>query len=293
MIEYMKHPKLLKSISVEALQEWIDEFPYSQNLRILLAKKIRMEGGELDDKAIVDAAIYSTDRSKLQETLLGIQDDIPQSVTVDKHHSLAESEDNGMPITGTTETESGDFSSSMEAEGEIVSGEIQEDPKYSKESSGPERSDKPQRIAGDTKDIPGSDEEDDMNELEEVETESDEEISTEATSDSPGESRSDSSSVGATSIKKENVENGTGLSPFSKWLLSMPSSNEPERPSDVISHKAEFSASTEDLISTSLAELLTAQGHIDKAIVMYEKLNLKYPEKSAYFAGQIQKLKAL
>jgi len=33
------------------------------------------------------------------------------------------------------------------------------------------------------------------------------------------------------------------------------------------------------------------QGHIDKAIEMYEKLSLINPEKSAYFAALIEKLK--
>lgn len=43
--------------------------------------------------------------------------------------------------------------------------------------------------------------------------------------------------------------------------------------------------------SETLAALLEAHGHYDKAIAMYERLCLQYPEKSSFFAAQIEKLK--
>lgn len=45
------------------------------------------------------------------------------------------------------------------------------------------------------------------------------------------------------------------------------------------------------VVSETLARLLAKQGHRDKAIAMYERLYLVYPEKSAYFAAEIDKLK--
>ena len=45
------------------------------------------------------------------------------------------------------------------------------------------------------------------------------------------------------------------------------------------------------LISETLAVLLAKQGHLEKSIAMYEKLRLLIPEKSHFFASQIEKLK--
>ena len=48
-----------------------------------------------------------------------------------------------------------------------------------------------------------------------------------------------------------------------------------------------------DLYSEKLARLYIQQGHYDKALESYEQLNLKYPEKSAYFAAKIEEIKKL
>jgi hypothetical protein len=50
-------------------------------------------------------------------------------------------------------------------------------------------------------------------------------------------------------------------------------------------------AENKDIISETLARLLAKQGYRDKAIQMYERLSLAFPEKSAYFAAEIEKLK--
>lgn len=50
-------------------------------------------------------------------------------------------------------------------------------------------------------------------------------------------------------------------------------------------------AENQEVISETLARLLAKQGHRDKAVAMYERLGLAFPDKSGFFAAEIDKLK--
>lgn len=100
----------------------------------------------------------------------------------------------------------------------------------------------------------------------------------------------------------ELIENGNGPDSnpsdlIEKFISEQPTIPRPASPprgtsnEEVVDISAHSVLEPEELATETLAEIYALQGYIDKAISVYEKLRLKYPEKSSYFAGQIEKLK--
>ncbi|HQI89274.1 MAG TPA: hypothetical protein PLA63_07825, partial [Tenuifilum sp.] len=100
----------------------------------------------------------------------------------------------------------------------------------------------------------------------------------------------------------ELIENGneSGIEPvdlIEKFIAEQPTIPRPATPQrgsdtgEVVDISVNSVIEPDELATETLAEIYALQGYIDKAISVYEKLRLKYPEKSSYFADQIQKLK--
>jgi len=116
--------------------------------------------------------------------------------------------------------------------------------------------------------------------------------------------------VSDSSSKDMSMKDYDGVSNYTSWLLDQESVNGEKNNIVAVSKKskgkgkkkkkkkskvlqvAKDSVKKSDLIiSEPLAAILASQGHKKKAKKMYEQLSLIFPEKSSYFAAQIDKLK--
>ncbi len=89
------------------------------------------------------------------------------------------------------------------------------------------------------------------------------------------------------------VDRGSSLSIIENFIKTNPSINRPEDKnySDEIRLANKSLEESYELVSETMAILFVKQGHPKKAIKVYEKLILIYPEKSTYFAARILELK--
>jgi len=66
-----------------------------------------------------------------------------------------------------------------------------------------------------------------------------------------------------------------------------------KRDEPVVDISKPFTEETGGFVTETLARIYVNQGYFSKAIDIYEKLSLKYPEKSSYFASRIEEIKKL
>jgi len=95
-----------------------------------------------------------------------------------------------------------------------------------------------------------------------------------------------------TAPEKEKQEKKTGMDLIDNFLSKdpkiIPNTAKKTKNVDLSEHKGDES---EDILSETLAAIYIKQGYKSKAISIFEKLRLKYPEKNVYFARRISELK--
>jgi len=96
------------------------------------------------------------------------------------------------------------------------------------------------------------------------------------------------------------TENSEGNSLIDKFLLSKPGAirriSDDEDSNGIENRVAIIEKSVtenDELVTDTLAGIYLQQKNYDKALTAYKKLSLKYPEKSIYFATQIEEIEKL
>ncbi|MFP4024662.1 MAG: hypothetical protein ACLFVR_09055 [Thiohalospira sp.] len=87
------------------------------------------------------------------------------------------------------------------------------------------------------------------------------------------------------------IDNADDNDLIAKFIAEKPQIKPKEITDDQQDISQESTKEDDDLLTETLIKVYIAQGYLEKAIKSYEKLSLKYPEKSSYFADQIKKLK--
>jgi len=96
----------------------------------------------------------------------------------------------------------------------------------------------------------------------------------------------------ARSIQNKPDKKQTLIAKFLEAQPKMPQVKDQESDSPMEGQKQK-EVENDDFVTETLATIYAQQGYYKKAIQIFEKLSLKYPEKSTYFAAHIEKIKNL
>jgi hypothetical protein len=294
---YLKDPSLLDSQTVDELWSLVKEYPYFQVARMLLARNLYNTGHEAYPIALRLAAAYAGDRSKLKILIEGNpvmsqdkadEERVPETEAVIIEIAEVKNEllGNEIPETTTSELPQAELE-------EIHENGILDNP------------DEKESKAGETETIEGSTTED-FETIEEILPVHKPEVvkilhnplidnifsrlsgvtisePEEAVTGVPeNEAKEEELPKKEVSVRNELVD---------KFIREEPRISAPRHEFYNPEDKARQSTSLpEDLVSETLAKIYEQQGLYNMAVKIYEKLMLLIPEKSSYFAAQINEI---
>ena len=254
-ISYLTNPSKLNPSTLEELDTLIRDFPYFQSARILYALNLFKENNIRYDAELKTTAIYAGNRNILKKHINRVEKAKTEPAVKPELETPPVQETKVTETAAPDKTKKGESikpSIEYETPGENTSGE--------QETSG-EKSTKEDTIVQLKKIIERR-----IREIEEEKKQKGEEKTTKPLS------------------KKSK------LNLIDEFIHNQPSiSRTKGKFYDPVDKARESIVEQEDIVSETLATIYMDQGYYDKAINMYEKLILKIPEKSSYFAALIEK----
>ena len=307
-INYIKNPNSLEKESVKELKKLVNDFPYFQSAHLLLSLASKKWDASVYQKSLKKTAIVVTNRSHLFNLIQ--QFDLSNSVIEDSDHQKLVVEEVLEPIDSTKELNILKATELLieNSDSEILETGIQQKTKPNAEDV------LENEIA---KHVVGAIVEKQMFNLSDTQLLFKQNKEPETFTDWLRLIQKSNKQLSAENILDTNIENNTDIktrlekskiitqeSALNKKLKNLAlidkiienSPGQIKIKDDQKFYSPEHNAKeslleNEHLVSETLAKIYALQGSVNKAVRAYEILSLKFPQKSAYFASLIQKLK--
>jgi len=258
MLRYLEDQSQLNERTLGELREILDEFPYFQSAHLLYVRNLQMESNFRFSGQLKTSAIYATDRAVLYHLL-------------NPGAAKKQIEDHSLEINvASVQDDIASIELSEDLPGPVT--ESEEIISYANNRGERENSD---LLNFELSDHPYV--------LEGIRDEAEETLSEPVNED------------GQLAAKKE-----TGKDPEQKvslidrFIKDNPAFTVKQSESSGITEKInkqqDNSVESDEFITETLARIYMKQGLYQKAITAFQKLSLKYPEKSVYFARQIEEV---
>jgi hypothetical protein len=303
ILTYIRHPERLTRESLNPILRVTEQYPYFQTARLLAVKNRFLIGDEGWQKEMETAGSFVADRRVLYDLIYPLSDSSqPESLEDNDAVSVADTDAEVIdkPAAEKQPTLRGNISNllSMQLEElELIDPDEAElmpeivldaetlyrdaDSRETTEPSGEE----PDLLAWDTQGDDDADADSNSNDDATKETHSFTEWLLLYNQAKPAESLAFPEKPAVTAVHEHELINR-----FIETNPRLQPRQDPHPQKDI----SEDSIREHDGIFTdTLAKIYIKQGLYSKAIFAYEKLILKYPEKSGYFAGQIEEIKKL
>jgi hypothetical protein len=307
-INYIKNPNSLEKNSVKELQKLVNDFPYFQSAHLLLSLASKKWDASVYQKSLKKTAIVVTNRSHLFNLIQ--QFELSNTVIEDSDHQKLVVEEVLDPIDSTKELNILKAAELLteNSDSEISETEFQQKTKPNAEEV------LENEIA---KQVVSAIVEKQMNNLYDTQLLFKQNKEPENFTDWLRLIQKSNKQLSAENILDTNTENNTDIktrlekgkiitqeSALNKKLKNLAlidkiienSPGQIKIKDDQKFYSPEQNAKeslleNEHLVSETLAKIYALQGSVNKAVRAYEILSLKFPQKSAYFASLIQKLK--
>ena len=307
-INYIKNPNSLEKESVKELQKLVNDFPYFQSAHLLLSLASKKWDASVYQKSLKKTAIVVTNRSHLFNLIQKV--DISNIVIEDSDHQKLVVEEVLEPIDSTKELNILKATELLieNSDSEILETGIQQKTKPNAEDV------LENEIA---KQVVAAIVEKQMFNLSDTQLLFKQNKEPETFTDWLRLIQKSNKQLSAENILDTNIENNTDIktrlekgkiitqeSALNKKLKNLAlidkiienSPGQIKIKDDQKFYSPEQNAKeslleNEHLVSETLAKIYALQGSVNKAVRAYEILSLKFPQKSAYFASLIQKLK--